>query len=160
MRNEHLRRVVEEIGFGNARSVISSGNLIFESDSPDTAAMEAQLEAAWPERLGFNSTTLVRSQLDLQGLVAGDPFGGMEHGPTSYLLVTFLKEPPPGSWSPPPVTADGPTRIVGQTGGAIFSVTDTTATKTPDFMTYLEKHLGKQISSRTWLTVKRVLARM
>jgi uncharacterized protein (DUF1697 family) len=122
--------------------------------------MEKRLEAAWPERLGFDSTTIVRSQLELQDLVDRDPFDDLEHGKTSYLLVTFLKGPPPSAWAPPPVTADGSTRIIGHTKSAVFSITDTTASKTPEFMAYLERQFGKQISSRTWLTVQRVLAKM
>jgi hypothetical protein len=41
----------------------------------------------------------------------------------------------------------------------LFSVIDTTG-KTPDLMSWLEKQYGKEISSRTWKTVNRLLARM
>lgn len=160
MQNANLRRVAEELGHGNVRTVISSGNVVFDTDSTDPGGMEAAMEAAWLDRLGFRSTTVIRSQQHLRDLVSGDPFDGRQHGRTTYLLVTLLKEPPPTSWTPPPATGDGATRIVGHTDREVFSVTDTTAANTPDFMTYLEHQLGTAITSRTWLTIQRVLARM
>lgn len=78
-RHEKLRDVFEELGFEDVRTVISSGNVLFRSDSTDIEEMEATIEAAWPEKLGFSSTTIIRSTPDLQGLVELDPFAGYEH---------------------------------------------------------------------------------
>ena len=75
-RNEKLRSVFEELGFDEVRTVISSGNVLFRSDSTDPAELEATLEEAWPAKLGFNSTTIIRSIPDLQQLVELDPFAG------------------------------------------------------------------------------------
>jgi uncharacterized protein (DUF1697 family) len=76
MRNEHLRRVVEGLGHTDVATVISSGNVVFASTIRSRARLEASLEAAWPEQLGFTSTTIVRSRTDLRLLVDGDPFDG------------------------------------------------------------------------------------
>src|SRR5690349_16097368 len=86
MRNDKLCGVVKKLGFQNVKSVISSGNILFESDSKDMAAMETKLEKAWQTELGFTSTTVIRSLEQLQALVKRDPFKDLEHGPGSYLL--------------------------------------------------------------------------
>ena len=42
----------------------------------------------------------------------------------------------------------------------IFSVIDTTTGKTPDLMSWLDRTFGREVSSRTWKTVHRILAAM
>ncbi|MFP3715147.1 DUF1697 domain-containing protein [Puerhibacterium sp. TATVAM-FAB25] len=154
MRNANLRRVAEGVGLRDVRTVISSGNLVFDSDAA-AEEVEARLEAAWPEQLGFASTSIVRSRAEVDRLVAADPFAGLEHGPTSYLLVTFVQDR--ARWAAPPVPApDGVAyRVVGAAHGAVFSVTDTTV-RSADVMTWLEKAYGTGVSSRTWRTVLRL----
>jgi uncharacterized protein (DUF1697 family) len=153
MRNENLRRVLEELGFANVRTVISSGNVLFESEITDTAKLEATMEAAWREKLGFTSTTIIRSLDNLKELTAAEPFAGYEHGPKTSLNVTFLKyaqdhrRPPEGRGF----------SIVATYNREICSIVDTTAAKTPDFMAKAEKMYGKQITTRTWKTVERTI---
>ena len=62
MRNVNLRGVVEGLGYTEVRTVISSGNVVFDGRAGRTASLEAKLEAAWPEQLGFTSTTIVRTR--------------------------------------------------------------------------------------------------
>jgi uncharacterized protein (DUF1697 family) len=151
MRSDKLKGVLDELGFSNVQTVISSGNVIFESSSKNIAGLEKTIQSAWPEKLGFNSTTIIRSQEQLQALTNQDPYKGIEHSRTSYLLVTFFKHEPGISAS----------NFYADKGvNALCSTTDTTSTKTPDFMIQLEKQFGKDITSRTWLTVQRVLAKM
>jgi uncharacterized protein (DUF1697 family) len=153
MRNEKLRGLFEELGFTNVKTVISSGNVLFESPETDTAKLEAMIEAALPEKLGFTSTTIVRSLDELQKLVDSGPFAGYEHGPKTSLNVTFLKYAPEHLT---PLEGRGFT-VVAVSRREICSVIDTTATKTPDFMTKAEKTFGKQITTRTWKTIERII---
>jgi uncharacterized protein (DUF1697 family) len=62
MRNDKLRGVFERLGFENVKTVISSGNVIFESPSRSIRKLEESIEKALPEELGFKSTTIIRSQ--------------------------------------------------------------------------------------------------
>jgi uncharacterized protein (DUF1697 family) len=94
MRNEKLRGVLEELGFDHVRSVISSGNVLFEADSTNADALEAKIQAAWPERLGFESTTILRTRGQLERLIADNPFGDTDDVKTSRLQATFLKHDP------------------------------------------------------------------
>ena len=51
-------------------------------------------------------------------------------------------------------------RIVAATPRELYSVMDTASSGTPDLMAWLESRFGKDLTSRTWLTVSRILARM
>lgn len=160
MRNEHLRAVCTALGFANVATVISSGNVVFDAENATASAIEARLEAAWPERLGFHSTTILRTAADLDALIERRPFGDLEHGKATYLLATFAKRPVTVD-VPLPHRPDGEAfELVAATDRELFTVTDTTVPGTPDVMTWLERRFGREISSRTWLTVQRIRARM
>lgn len=151
MHGSKLQAVVESLGFTGVRPLLSSGNVLFESESSDMGQMETLMEKAWPEKLGFNSKTIVRSQSQLLALVEKDPYKGTSHAPSTYLLVTFFKHPQ--------------SELKGNyyrdlKVNALCSNIDTTASRTPDFMVKLERQFGKEITSRTWLTVHRILKKM
>jgi uncharacterized protein (DUF1697 family) len=159
MRNVRLREVCEDLGLRNVATVVSSGNLVFDADDADAVHLEAQLEAAWPERLGFQSTSIVRTHAQLAALRDLAPFGDREHGKGTYLLTTFAKHRIQPTFTVPGAPLGPGFEVVGATDREVFSVTDTTANRTPDTMTWLERQLGPAITSRTWLTVTRILAR-
>jgi len=159
MRNDKLRGFFESLGFANVQSVISSGNIIFESKETDAKKLEARIETALPKQLGFTSTTIIRNQTQLERLVAQDYFKDLIHDPSSYLMVTFLKTPAK-VMKTPYRPAGKPYKFIAAGSTEICSVTDNTVLKTTDLMTWLEKEYGKQISSRTYKTVQRILSKL
>lgn len=160
MRNDKLRGVFENLGFENVKTVISSGNVIFESPSRSIKKLEERIEKALPEELGFKSTTIIRSQGQIQKLVDKNPFKGMEHSQKSSLNVTFLKKKSRTDIKFPHKIEDRDYEILGMVDGAICSVIDLTGARTPDLMLWLEKQFGKEITTRTWKTVERILKAM
>ena len=154
MQNEKLRGVFEQLGFTDVKSVISSGNIVFTSPRTDVTAIEAEIEQAWPQKLGFTSTTVVRSLDDLKELVAANPFKGLTHSRELSLNVTFLKRP----------AADG-VQLPGIAGCTVHAVRpremcvaiDLSSVKTPDYMVKAERTFGKEITTRTWKTVERII---
>lgn len=134
MRNEKLREVFARLGFENVRTVLASGNVLFETSLSEAKALEAEIEKALFEKLGLRSTVIIRSWEQLSSLIKSDPFKGETDAPTSRLNVTFLKR-----------------------GGEVFSRIDLTRTTTPDVMRQLEKEHGKEITTRTWKTVGKII---
>jgi uncharacterized protein (DUF1697 family) len=137
MTGASLRRFFEELGFKNVRTVIASGNVIFEDDPQNMKALEKKIETALPEKLGFSSTTIIRSEAQLWRLIKADPFKGKKDTPTTRLNVSFLKR-----------------------GGEIFSVMSQATGRTPQIMARLEKEHGKQITMRTWKTIHRIIDKL
>ncbi|MFO7447413.1 MAG: DUF1697 domain-containing protein [Ignavibacteriaceae bacterium] len=160
MHNDKLRGVFEMLGFKNVQTVISSGNVLFESGSKNIKALETKIEKAFPEQLGFNSTTIIRSYDDIQSLIKKDPFKGINDNAKSRLNVTFLKSIPPAGKKLHYNSPKGDYKIIDIYKGAIFSVVDLSGSKTPDLMIWLEKQFGKEITTRTWKTVNRILKKM
>lgn len=157
--NEKLRSVFIDLGFSNVQSVISSGNLIFETKEISTQKLESTIEEAWPKLLGFKATTVVRSQSELQQLIDSDPFNGTVHSEQSYLLMTFLKQPTKLNFKLPFHPPGKPYKVINYANGVLCTITDTTV-KTSDLMTWLEKQFGDAITSRTPITIQRILKKM
>ena len=160
MRNDKLRGLFEKLGFANVTTVISSGNVIFESPSRSVRKLEDRIENALPKELGFKSTTIIRSQKQFQQLVDNNRFKGMEHSQTSSLNVTFLKKKRKVDITLPHKVENRDYTLLGMYDGAMCSVIDLTSAKTPDLMVWLEKKFGKEITTRTWKTVERILKAM
>lgn len=138
MKSEKLKEFFESLGFQNVKTVIASGNVVFESDSKDQSALEEKIEKELPKKLGFSKTTIVRSEEELENFVKTDPFKGVIDEKPNYLLVTFFKDRKP----------------------EIATVIDLSGPKTPDFMAKNEKKYGNELTTRTWKTIHRILKAM
>lgn len=160
MHGAKLRGFFEDLGFSDVQSVISSGNVVFESPKRDVSALETKIEKALPAKLSFSSTTIIRSREELQKLADSAPFGKLEHGRQSYLMVTFFKHPTVVKFSLPYKPPGKPYELLTVKDKALMTVTDNTQVGTTDLMTWLERQFGKEITSRTWLTVRRILKKM
>lgn len=160
MRGERLKEAFESLGFTKVRPVITSGNVVFESDITDTAKLEAMAEEAFPRLLDFERAVFIRAQADLQALVNADPFPGIEQGPTHYITVTFLKNVPKNAPVLPYKPEGKGFEILGQYDRAITATLDQTHEKTPNMMSWLERQYGRDITTRTWKTVNRLLTKL
>jgi uncharacterized protein (DUF1697 family) len=89
--------------------------------------------------------------------VEKNPFEDMQHSQTSSLNVTFLKKETSIDMTFPYQVENRDYTLLGMYDGAICSVIDLTSSKTPDLMLWLEKKFGKEITTRTWKTVERIL---
>ncbi len=153
-----LRGACEAAGFTRVASIQSSGNLVFDADSDDPGEVARLLEATWNERLGFTSRTIVRTPDELQALVDLQPYGAQEHGKSSYQLVTFFDRPLAIDFPLPHRLERQAAEVVHATTHELFTITDATAGKgTPDTMVWLQKTFGKDLTSRTFPTLSRIL---
>lgn len=160
MRNEKLREVFRKLGFQNVQTVISTGNVLFESPSRGVRTLEATIEKAIQDQLGFTSTTIIRSHEPFKRLIGDKPFGKTEDTPTARLNVTFLKEKQETDLRFPYRAKEKGYSVIGMNDREVFSVVDLSGATTPDVMAWLEQQFGKAITTRTWKTVGRILKRL
>jgi len=137
MHGDKLKEFFEKLYFKNVKTVLSSGNVIFESNISNKRSLENLIEENFPKILGFSRATIIRSYDELKRIFNSGKFRDIEDTATSRLNVTFLKK-----------------------GGEVYSVIDTVNSKTPKIMAELEKKYGKEITTRTWKTVGRIIKKM
>jgi uncharacterized protein (DUF1697 family) len=75
-RMPELQRAFELAGFTEVRTLLSSGNVVFNARTASTATLERKAEAAMKKALGHAFGTFVRSQDELARLLRKDPFAG------------------------------------------------------------------------------------
>lgn len=153
-----LRGACEAAGFTRVASIQSSGNLVFDAETDDRDDVTRRLESAWTERLGFTSRTIVRTPEELQTLVDLQPYGDQDHGRPSYQLVTFFDEPFKIDFAVPYEVEGLGLRVAHATTHELFTVNDASVGKgTPAVMAWLQKTFGKDLTSRTFPTLSRIL---
>jgi uncharacterized protein (DUF1697 family) len=151
-----LKSAFESMGFRNVRTVLASGNVVFEASGRD-AHLDATVSRGLEKAFGFPVRVVLRTVRELRALVASDPFKSAPSGPDVRLYVTFLAQRKPGlARLQLPSPAKG-VRIVRAGPGEIFSfVTLSPGVGTPDLMAFLEKAVGNEVTTRNWQTVIRL----
>lgn len=87
-----LKLMCEKLGLKNVRTYIQSGNLIFNSDKPNSE-LENDLEKAITEKYGFDVPVIVRTEKELENVINSNPFSNKDVD-INQLHLTFLKEKP------------------------------------------------------------------
>jgi uncharacterized protein (DUF1697 family) len=147
-----LRAAFEAAGFTGVRTVLGSGNVVFDARATSPATLERRAEKAMTAELGRSFDTMVRPAADLQDLVESDPFARFRLPAAAKPIVTFLRAPAPPKLKLP-IEQDGAS-ILAVRGSEVLSAYLPTA-KGPVFMSLLEKTFGKNITTRTLETVRR-----
>ena len=148
---EELRRAFEVAGYGNVRTVLASGNVVFDSRATPVPALERKVEAAIEKGLGRRFLTIVRPVEELRRLLERDPYRGRVK-PAAKRIVTFVRGPV--AQPELPIERDGAT-LLHLDKGVLFSAYLPTP-KGPVFMALIEKTVGKNQTTRTWQTIEKV----
>ncbi len=89
-----LRQAFAALGFADARTVLQTGNAIFESEAQSGRKLESELESALAEMLGLQTDVLIRSAQDWDAIIAANPFPREAANDPSHLIVMPLKDEP------------------------------------------------------------------
>lgn len=89
-----LRSLLEELGYGQVRTYIQSGNCVFESDAADDTKLAGEIADAMEERFGFRPEVMVMTAETLKQAIADNPFADRDPNP-SHVHLFFLAEKTP-----------------------------------------------------------------
>lgn len=159
VRMDALKKVFAEVGFRSARTVLASGNVIFEAPETNVDILARQVEEKLKETFGYEIGVIVRTAGHLRELVSSNPFEILRMAPTAKLYVTFLAEQPRSGLKIPYQSPTGAFCILKVTGSEVFSALDVSGGgRTVDSMTLIEKEFGKKVTTRNWNTINKLLA--
>ena len=150
-----LKRCFEQAGFGNVKTVLASGNVVFDSRAGSELALARRIEAAMDKHLDRNFYTIVRSVDALRALIEADPYKAFRLQADAKRIVTFLRQPRKPTPALP-AEVEG-ARILAVDGSEIFTAY-VPQPGNPVFMRLIEKTFGAKITTRTWDTVKKCAA--
>jgi uncharacterized protein (DUF1697 family) len=150
-----LRRCFEHEGFTEVKTLLASGNVAFDASSASAAAVQRRCEAAMQAQLAHPFPAIVRKQAELARLLESDPFAAFRLPPQAKRVVTFLRHKPTAVLKLPLEKHDA--RILAIQGREIFSAYVPNG-KGAAFMVLIEKTFGKEVTTRTWDTVRKCAA--
>ena len=150
-----LKKEFEKLGYDGVKTVLASGNVIFETKNKKQEIIEKEIAGALQKKYGRGIAVFIRAIDELKRIETLQPFHGIKVTPNTRLYVTFCKEEivkiakqemHPGF------------KILGVSGTTLFSVLELSPTiKTPDLMKVLGKSLGDTITVRNWNTIQKIL---
>jgi uncharacterized protein (DUF1697 family) len=147
-----LKACVEKAGFANVKTLLSSGNVAFDSSALPLQVLAQRLEAAMQEHLGRRFFTIVRPQSALLDLVATDPYAPFGFPTDAKRAVSFLRDMREPHCALP--LTQGQATVALQLGGEVFTAYRP-SDEGPVFMALIETAFGTEVTTRTWDTVRK-----
>lgn len=150
-----LVRAFEAAGFTQVKTILGSGNVNFGSRSGSIPKLQLACEAAMQKHLGKSFMSIVRELSALEQLLASDPYARFKLVAGSKRVVTFLRAPAEPAPKLPIALENA--RILSADAGAAYSAYLPNAADGPVFMRLIERTFGKEVSTRTWETVTKIV---
>ena len=153
-----LKLLAEDFGLINPKTLLQSGNLIFETGARSSAKLETLLEQQIANRLAVQTDVMVRSAEQIRSAMKRNPFMKEAKSDPGRVHVHFIK----GMTDTAAVASltkaiKGPERV-GGTGSEVFIYYPEGAGASKLTGAVIERHLGSRGTSRNWNTVTKLAA--
>lgn len=156
VKSAELIAALEDLGLSNVRTLIASGNALF--DARPSKGLQAKLESGLAEHFGFSIGVVLRTVDELKAMVASDPFGGVVESDAAKLHVMLFAEPLPKGLALKGVKGDYDLPLIGPRELYLIGYRKPDGTYSGGLLE-LEKKLPKQlVTSRNWNTILKAIA--
>lgn len=148
--------VLEKNGFEKVKTLLNSGNVVFDCGETSVAEITKKLSEILAKKFGFEIPVIIRTMKEIERLIAEDPFKSVKITPDTRLYVTFLGNK---MEHPKPSIDSEFFKILRVSESEICSVIVISDNKnTTDLMGSIEKTYGKNVTTRNWNTVVKIAA--
>jgi len=152
LKMEHLRQLLAELGFADAKTYLQSGNVLLSANrsAADTAAL---LEKSVSAATRLPVTVILRTPAQVARVIAANPFAAEAAALPKTVHVTFLASPP----SKAGLTAVGKLQAGEDrwhaAGSEVYLHCPNGYGRSKLVNTALERALGLRATTRNWSTV-------
>lgn len=153
------KQLYEELGFTNVRTLLQSGNLLFDTVIEEPReVLQARLETAFAKRFGFTADHILRDAAQVQAAIAGNPFPDAAAKAPNHLLIFFLSKAPDAAGIAKLSALDtGPDRL-HLSGDLLYMHFINGAGKAATDPVKLLRLAGVTGTSRNWTTLNKLAA--
>lgn len=147
-----LRAHLAELGYGDVRTLLQSGNVVLDAAAdaaPERVA--ADIERVLAERFGVRSPVVVRTSEELAAVVALDPLRAAVENDKLYQVSFLSAEPPPEAVERLKAADLGPERFVCS-GREIYAWHPNGIRSSPLASMLSDRRLGVVATARNWST--------
>jgi len=152
-----LRAMFESLGFDEVRTVLQTGNVVFEA-SGKAAALERRLEAGALKSLGLETDFFVRTTKELGSVVARNPFPDEAERDPGHLVVLFCKDAPKAAGVKALEGGIKGREYVRAGGKELYAVYPDGIGRSKLTNKLIEGKLGTRCTGRNWNTVLKLAA--
>jgi uncharacterized protein (DUF1697 family) len=148
-----LRQFFVGLGFGDAQTLLQSGNVVFSGGSKATATLEQTLEREARKQLGLDTDFFVRTGKEWLELIEVNPFPREAKADPSHLVAVVVREA-----IDPTAAAALQKAIVGRervraSGRCLYIVYPDGIGRSRLTPAIMEKHVRTRGTARNWNTV-------
>jgi uncharacterized protein (DUF1697 family) len=151
-----LRVLLAELGYGEVRTLLNSGNVVFTIPPKHKGGAAARIQAAVATKLGVSASVLTVSAAAFETVVADNPFSALANDP-ARLLVAFVREPGVlaklGSLVKEAVPPD--MLALGSQAAYLWCASGILESK---LLVAVHRRVGEDITTRNWATVLKIQA--
>jgi uncharacterized protein (DUF1697 family) len=145
-----------QVGLANPRSLLQSGNVMFDGTKRTTAKLETLLETEAKKRLALETDFFVRTAEEWKTIVAHNPFPEEAARDPGHLLVMCLKAAPDAaSVKALQAGISGP-EVVRAVGRQVYITYPAGIGPSRLTITIIERKLGTRGTGRNWNTVMKL----
>jgi uncharacterized protein (DUF1697 family) len=152
-----LRAVAEGLGFTNVRTLLQSGNLVFEAAAKKAPALESALEVALKKH-GMETDFMVRRADELDAVIAANPFPNEAKADPGHLVVIFLKDAPGANAVAALQAAVKGREVIRHKGRELYIVYPDGIGRSKLTNKFIESRLDARGTGRNWNTVMKLAA--
>ena len=157
---DHLRLLFEGLGLSNVETFIASGNVIFNSPSKSTKALEKKIERCLHETLGYEVATFIRSTAELDTIASYKPFQAAELTAEGCVIyVGFLADAPSNEAKQKLMSLSTEVDNFHVSGREVYWLCRTSFSESQFSGARLEKTLGLKATLRNSTTVRKIAAK-
>jgi len=151
-----LRAMVADLGYGDVRTLLNTGNLVYTASGAAPAEAAARIEGGLAAKLGVAARVTALTAAELDEAVAGNPLLDVADNP-SRLLVAFLAHPADrirlaplmnDDWAPEALALGARVAYLWCPEGVLAS----------SALVAVGRALGDAVTSRNWATVLKLHA--
>jgi uncharacterized protein (DUF1697 family) len=148
-----LRDLCDNLGFPGAKTLLQSGNLVFQSERRSTDKLERLLELETEKRFGVAADYVIRTEDELKAIIARNPFPEEAKRDPGHLLVIFLKSAPEAKNETALQAAIKGPEIVRCDDRQLYAVYPEGIGRSKLTNALIEKKLARSGTGRNWNTV-------
>lgn len=149
-----LRQLFEKLGFENVRTVLATGNVIFET-AGNKKQIASRVEQEFYHAYSYKTVVILYTKQELQKLVEAEPFNGMAKTPNSSQQVSFVAKQASVPFALPYYKPEKGYTILRKMGDAICSTLDLSGKTRPDLLVILDRIFDGKVTTRNWQTIER-----
>ena len=151
-----LKKAFVKIGLRNIKTILASGNVIFESELKSIDKLIIEISEMLENTFKFPIRIMLMEFPDIEKLITLNPFKAIKVRPQTRLYTTFLSQKHKNKLGVNYISPDKSFKIISVTEKSVFSVLDLSISNTPEAMNALEKIYGQNITTRNWNTVLKI----